>query len=77
MIMIIVIIIVIVIVSKTHSAYSIVSAFVMQSKVTLTFRKIELKSILYNDLQSKNVVLMVKILKNKRNQRLPEQLMDE
>ena len=61
MIMIIVIIIVIVIVSKTHSAYSIVSAFVMQSKVTLTFRKIELKSILYNDLQSKNVVLMVKI----------------
>ena len=54
-------IIVIVIVSKTHSAYSIVSAFVMQSKVTLTFRKIELKRILYNDLQSKNVVLMVKI----------------
>ena len=27
-------------------AYSIVSIFVMQSKVTLTFRKIELKSIL-------------------------------
>ena len=73
-IIVIIIVIVIVIVSKTHSAYSIVSAFVMQSKVTLTFRKIEFKSILYNNLQSKNVV---KILKNKRNQRLPEQLMDE
>ena len=31
----------------------------MQSKVTLTFRKIELKSILINDFQSKIVVLRV------------------
>ena len=32
-------------------AYSIVGVFVMHSKVTLTFRKIELKSILQNDFQ--------------------------
>lgn len=37
----------------------IVGVFVMQSKVTLTFRKIELKSILKNDFQSKIVVLVV------------------
>ena len=32
-------------------AYSIVGVFVMHSKATLTFRKIELKSILQNDFQ--------------------------
>ena len=41
-----------------HAAYSIVGVFVMQSKVTLTFRKTELKSILSNDFQSKIIVLV-------------------
>ena len=49
-----------------HAAYSIVSIFVMQGKVTLTFRKIELKGILWNDFQSKIVALMVKHLENTR-----------
>ena len=35
--------------------YSIMSVFMMQSKVTLTLRKIESKSILLNDFQSKIV----------------------
>ena len=36
-----------------HAAYSIAGVFVMQSKVTLTFRKIVSKRILWNDSQIK------------------------
>ena len=42
-----------------HAAYSTVGVFVMQSKVMLTFRKIELKRILQYNFQSKIVVLVV------------------
>ena len=34
---------------EINAVYSILGEFVMQSKVTSTFRKIELKSILLND----------------------------
>ena len=49
-----------------QAAYSIVGVFVMKSKVTLTFRNIELKSISRNDFRSKIVVLMVRLLENTR-----------